>query len=144
MEKPQVIEVYADNGALSHYALIDIETGDKLWSEAPEECRSIGYPVKETQLEKLHSLGAKIAHLPNEGCVAFVGVMEEADMLAAKKRIDKVAVTSIGQLNLPSREEIVKQFEALNWELNEYSEYVDEKPLLPQKQKHRKKRPFHN
>lgn len=45
MKKPEVIEVYADNGQLSHYALIDTETGNKLWSEAPEECKAMGYPV---------------------------------------------------------------------------------------------------
>jgi len=39
MKKPEIIEVYADNGVLSHYALINIETGEKLWSEAPgEDC----------------------------------------------------------------------------------------------------------
>ena len=45
MKKPEVIEVYADNGQLSHYALIDTETGNKLWSEEPEECKAMGYPV---------------------------------------------------------------------------------------------------
>lgn len=45
MKKPEVIEVYADNGQLSHYALVDVETGNKLWSEAPEECEAMGYPV---------------------------------------------------------------------------------------------------
>jgi hypothetical protein len=50
MEKPMIIEVYADNGDLSHYALIDTNTGEKLWSEAPEECKAIGYPVKQVKL----------------------------------------------------------------------------------------------
>ena len=45
MKKPEVIEVYADNGQLSHYALVDTETGNKLWSEAPEECEAMGHPV---------------------------------------------------------------------------------------------------
>ena len=45
MKKPIVIEVFADNGELSHYALINHENGEKLWSENPEECKAMGYPV---------------------------------------------------------------------------------------------------
>lgn len=37
MKKPIIVERYADNGAFSHYALINEETGDLLWSEAPKE-----------------------------------------------------------------------------------------------------------
>ena len=50
MEKPTVIEVYADNGELSHYALIDTKTGEKIWSENPEECSAMGYPVKSVNV----------------------------------------------------------------------------------------------
>lgn len=50
MNKPQVIEIYADNGALSHYALIDVETGEKLWSEDPEECKAMGHPVEDAKI----------------------------------------------------------------------------------------------
>jgi hypothetical protein len=46
MEKPLVVEVLADNGEHSHWTLIDTETGKKLWSEDPEECKSMGYPVE--------------------------------------------------------------------------------------------------
>lgn len=37
MEKPTIVERFADNGEHSHYALIETETGELLWSEAPEE-----------------------------------------------------------------------------------------------------------
>jgi hypothetical protein len=37
MNKPIIVERYADNGSFSHYALIQEETGELLWSEAPEE-----------------------------------------------------------------------------------------------------------
>lgn len=37
MNKPILVERYADNGVFSHWALIQEETGELLWSEAPEE-----------------------------------------------------------------------------------------------------------
>lgn len=37
MNKPILVERYADNGAFSHWALIHAESGELLWSEAPEE-----------------------------------------------------------------------------------------------------------
>lgn len=37
MNKPILVERYADNGAFSHWALIQEETGALLWSETPEE-----------------------------------------------------------------------------------------------------------
>lgn len=37
MKRPHTIERFADNGSFSHYALIDHETGELLWSECPEE-----------------------------------------------------------------------------------------------------------
>lgn len=37
MKKPIIVERNADNGEFSHYALIDSETQELLWSEAPEE-----------------------------------------------------------------------------------------------------------
>jgi hypothetical protein len=37
MKKPTIIERFTDNGEHSHYSLIETETGDLLWSEAPEE-----------------------------------------------------------------------------------------------------------
>jgi len=64
MKKPIVTEVFACNGGHSHYVLIDSETGDKLWSEAPEECEAMGFPVmaplKPITLEYLKEL-AEIA-----------------------------------------------------------------------------------
>lgn len=36
MKEPKVIERFADNGEHSHYELIDVETGDILWSEEME------------------------------------------------------------------------------------------------------------
>lgn len=47
MKKPLVIEVCTDNGEFSHWSLIDLETSEKLWSENPEECKAMGYPVKQ-------------------------------------------------------------------------------------------------
>ena len=37
MKKPFVQENFADNGAFSHYSLIDSQTGETLWSEYPDE-----------------------------------------------------------------------------------------------------------
>ena len=51
MKKPKVIEIYSDNGDLSHYALINVENGEKLWSESPNECKAMGYPVKDTYVD---------------------------------------------------------------------------------------------
>ena len=50
MNKPIIKKVYTDNGDLSHYTLIDVESGEKLWSEFPEECKSMGFPVKQQPL----------------------------------------------------------------------------------------------
>lgn len=48
MNKPILIERCADNGAFSHWVLIQEETGDFLWSEAPdEETRQIESLLKE-------------------------------------------------------------------------------------------------
>lgn len=37
MIEPHIQENYADNGAFSHYSLIDSSTGVLLWSEEPHE-----------------------------------------------------------------------------------------------------------
>ena len=37
MSAPTICEAYADNGALSHWTLIDSDTGALLWTDAPEE-----------------------------------------------------------------------------------------------------------
>jgi hypothetical protein len=36
MEKPIIVERFADNGEHSHYDLIEAETGELLWSEEAE------------------------------------------------------------------------------------------------------------
>jgi hypothetical protein len=46
-KKPEVIEVFADNGEHSHWVLIDPQEGTKLWSENPSECEAMGYPVQK-------------------------------------------------------------------------------------------------
>jgi outer membrane protein assembly factor BamB len=33
MNKPTIVENYADNGAFSHYSCINSDTGDVLWEE---------------------------------------------------------------------------------------------------------------
>ena len=53
--EPMVQPVYADNGEHSHWCLIDKTTGEKLWSENPEECKAMGHPVKLTK-EALETL----------------------------------------------------------------------------------------
>lgn len=35
MEKPTIVEIFADNGAHSHWTLVNSENGEKLWSENP-------------------------------------------------------------------------------------------------------------
>jgi len=37
MKEPKVEERFADNGEHSHYVLVDVETGELLWSESPED-----------------------------------------------------------------------------------------------------------
>lgn len=37
MKKPKVIEKFADNGEHSHYQLVDVESGEVIWSEDPTE-----------------------------------------------------------------------------------------------------------
>lgn len=49
--KPIVQEVFADNGEHSHWTLINPETGVKLWSEEPAECKAMGHPVSHPQGE---------------------------------------------------------------------------------------------
>ena len=51
MKKPLILEVFADNGLHSHWALVDTQKGEKLWSEDPTECEAMGYPVNPTQKE---------------------------------------------------------------------------------------------
>jgi hypothetical protein len=43
-----LIDVFADNGEHSHWALIESATGVKVWSEDPAECKAQGHPVRES------------------------------------------------------------------------------------------------
>lgn len=66
--KPTLIEVFADNGAHSHWALVD-DNGNKIWSEDHEECKAMGYPVeqptKEGELLRIINEGInKVAEMP--------------------------------------------------------------------------------
>lgn len=45
MEKPIVNEVFTDNGDISHYELIEITTGNILWSSFPEETIAMGRKI---------------------------------------------------------------------------------------------------
>jgi hypothetical protein len=45
-EKPLVVPVYSDNGSFSHWTLLEFGTGKKLWSEDPNECKAMGYPIE--------------------------------------------------------------------------------------------------
>ena len=47
MEKPIIIDIFTDNGDLSHYELIDVSTGDVLWSSFPEETIAMGRKIND-------------------------------------------------------------------------------------------------
>lgn len=49
MPAPIISAVHTDNGGHSHWTVIDSLSGEKLWSENPEECKAMGYPVKYPQ-----------------------------------------------------------------------------------------------
>lgn len=72
MKKPLVIEVCTDNGEFSHWSLIDLETSEKLWSENPEECKAMGYPVKQPkQVEEIEAV--KLQFFKEFGSQSFRG-----------------------------------------------------------------------
>ena len=55
MNKPIIVERFADNGSHSHYALIDRDTGELLWSEAvEEEIQRVKNPNVVGQSEQYH------------------------------------------------------------------------------------------
>ncbi len=47
MEKPIIVPAYADNGEHSHWELIDVETGEVLWSEDVKETNARGQKIKD-------------------------------------------------------------------------------------------------
>ncbi len=48
MDKPEVIERYADNGAHSHWELVDGNTGEMLWSE--DEAADMGHNLQQAKV----------------------------------------------------------------------------------------------
>jgi site-specific DNA-adenine methylase len=62
MEKPTIIERFADNGEHSHYVLCD-KDGNTLWSEAPEE--DLINPIKSIQ-DKYDELCEEITKLQEQ------------------------------------------------------------------------------
>jgi hypothetical protein len=62
--KPIVQEVFCDNGEHSHWSLINPQTGEKLWSEDPTECKAMGHPVSASAIEALLKDAGK--DLPSE------------------------------------------------------------------------------
>ena len=54
--KPILVEVFADNGEHSHWTLVDSDSGSKLWSENPEECKAMGHlVVGRADIEKIYN-----------------------------------------------------------------------------------------
>jgi len=45
MDKPIIVEQYADNGEFSHWHLIDTQTGCVMWSSFPEESEAKGQKI---------------------------------------------------------------------------------------------------
>lgn len=56
MDKPIIIEQYADNGEFSHWHLIKEETGEVLWSSFPEETIAQGQKIISSNLPVIKSL----------------------------------------------------------------------------------------
>ena len=52
MEKPILVEVFADNGEFSHWKLVNVETGETIWEE-PED------GVDSHEIQRLKSLISK-------------------------------------------------------------------------------------
>lgn len=68
--QPILAEAFADNGAHSHWYLIDPKTGAKVWSEDPEECAARGFsvssPAPVVGAHKAIKLLAEAIHLDNQ------------------------------------------------------------------------------
>lgn len=53
MEKPLVVERFADNGGHSHWDLVNVEDGNTLWTEGEPDnfCPDCGYPKFKKSFE---------------------------------------------------------------------------------------------
>lgn len=89
--EPIVQPVYADNGEHSHWCLIDKVTGDKLWSEDPEECKAMGHPVKLAKLELETLVQLERERKKSES------LMEENEKLKKKLRLYAARLKPKGQ-----------------------------------------------
>jgi hypothetical protein len=106
-EKYLLIHEYADNGEHSHYALIERQTGVKVWSEDPEECKAKGYPVNNsshTADEELDLLVTRIKYASND------------------KRV-KELITAFKNQSVTSLEERIKELQ--EHRLNDLSKFLN-------------------
>lgn len=62
MNKPTIIERFADNGEHSHWELINSDTGEVLWSEGEKDCSTCAH-YKETN-------GMGNSDIPSRECKA--------------------------------------------------------------------------
>lgn len=87
MNKPIIVEQYADNGEFSHWHLIKVETGEVLWSSFPEETIAQGQKIISSNLPVIKSVNEqqpqpfqtdiiiRFSKLPRKGLIAdFSGV----------------------------------------------------------------------
>jgi len=65
--KPTVVENFADNGALSHYSLIDSDEGNCLWSDDEEEILNTSPNKQMVQLPELEESLIRIGMPNSEG-----------------------------------------------------------------------------
>jgi hypothetical protein len=93
-EKYLLIHEYADNGEHSHYALIERQTGVKVWSEDPEECKAKGYPVNNsshTADEELDLLVTRIKYASNDKRVKeLITAFKNQSVTSLEERIAKL------------------------------------------------------
>lgn len=87
MIKPIVSEVFADNGEHNHWVLIDPYNGEKVWSEDPDECKAMGYPVKasnssiQSQIDLLEELKKDIENTNAKFRLKLACMIEELKAL---------------------------------------------------------------
>lgn len=85
---PFLSEAFSDNGAHSHWKLIDPITGENLWSEDPEEDAATGHPVSNAELQRLRGLLDEATDMLYEGAgyADEVTDSEGADEFARRAR----------------------------------------------------------